>query len=206
MLTGTSWHKTVAGAPALTSNIPGRQAGKGWRTNLRPTPPHVPLILSVSSSLRPTQRFADLREATPCFKGGKAPSVSCVGLARLCCCGRKEGDGRPTCSCSQCSRLCAEPSVPPGENCGEGRRGKSSAHPGSSGKPAPYEWQVVGLQQLVLASCPVQFPRRASHGFSAPGNAELHVLLLFGTQALLFALVFRAVTVGVPGYYSGPPK
>ena len=35
----TSWHKAVAGAPATTTNIPGSQAGKGWRTNQMPTHP-----------------------------------------------------------------------------------------------------------------------------------------------------------------------
>lgn len=67
----TSWHKMVAGAPAIASNIPGRQAGKGWRTNPTPTPPHIPLILPVSSSLRPTHGFANLPAASPSSKGRK---------------------------------------------------------------------------------------------------------------------------------------
>lgn len=164
----TSWHKVVAGAPAITSNIPGRQAGKGWRTNPTPALPHVPLVLSVSSSPRPTLRFANLPELAPAPKA-ENPSSGCTELARVCCCGRKTRGLTPN---RGCSRLCPELSVPPGENRG-GRPSLCKEREGFTplpelpGKPASSEPAAVGPLQLALVSYPVVLPEGLTRLLSA---------------------------------------
>lgn len=79
-LMATSWHKLVAGAPAIMSNIPGSQTGKGWSTNWTPAAP-CPCPSHPFKQLSPIHpgHCACLPEAAPrCKGGGEILPFSCV--------------------------------------------------------------------------------------------------------------------------------